>query len=329
MKKYLMIFILILPVTLISGCNESRQKGISQTDISQANISSNATNTDQKGYENSKILTFNNKSYDLNLELSISLEDKLTKEDLGFLRNGIFAKYGYKFKSKLYSEYFSKIAWYKPSKDNVDELLNEVDRKNIQLILKLEAGFNLRNNEQDKIIGDNESSKLTSEEIANFEKELGDKSNCGFLTCEYSDPSKIDLNEVFYTGCGLSTDISEIEKKDLIKNFGFSEDGFMLDYIKIKTPDINNLLLKKVGLTLTEIEKKLTYKYVSKYDAYYSFHGDTNYIDLKCISGNVTSDGVYIIKYIAYVHSSMPINRIVTFKKVNDRIVFISNSKAI
>ncbi|MDP4093563.1 MAG: YARHG domain-containing protein [Bacillota bacterium] len=324
MKKYLVIFMAL--ITVLSGCSRSKQIDLQQTNIHQTTIPSKVDNSG-KSRVDSHVLTINNIKYDLNLELSISSDNKLTKEELGLLRNGIYAKYGYKFKSKEYSDYFSQIDWYKPSKDSVDELLNEIDKKNINLILALEKGFNLSSNGQYKFIENGQSHTLTGEEINNFENVLSDKSNCGFLTCEYSEPSKIDPNEVFYDGSGLSKDISETEKRDLIKNYGFSEDDFKLDYIKLKTIDVNNLLSKKIGLTLKDIGTKLTYKYVSKYDAYYCFHGDTNYIDLKCIDGNVDSDEVYTIKYISYVHSSMPINRKVTFKIVDDNIIFLSNTK--
>lgn len=312
MKRFLLMFTLILFISLC-GCSETKNDELEQTNIHETNTMSEG-GIFKKHLENSSgsspVLTFDNKDYNLDTELHI-LTDELTKDQLGYLRNGIYAKYGYKFKTKMYSDYFSKFSWYKPGKDNVDDLLNNIDQKNIKLILDLEKKINLRT--------------LTNKEITDFEKELGDKSNCGFLTCEYSETSKIDPSEVFYGGCGLNKSISEAEKRDLIKNYGFSEDDFMLDHIKIKTTDINNLLLKKVGLTLKGIEKKLGYKYVPKYDAYYCFRGDTNYIDLKCNNGTVSSEGIYEINYTAYVHSSTPVKRKVTFKISDNSIVFMSN----
>lgn len=38
----------------------------------------------------------------------------LTKSELKFLRNEIFARYGYIFKSKDLMEYFAKLSWYEP-----------------------------------------------------------------------------------------------------------------------------------------------------------------------------------------------------------------------
>ncbi|MDP4180567.1 MAG: YARHG domain-containing protein [Bacillota bacterium] len=319
MKKFL---ILIFTIAVLSGCSKSAKNEELQANTPQTTMPAIVEVTEQKTDMNIPILTINSKDYDLSSEFNISSTDKLSKEDLGYLRNGIYAKYGYKFKSKIYSEYFSRFDWYEPSKDNVDELLNEVDKKNIQLILNMEKGS--KGNEQ---VESGKTFELTKQDIANFEKKLSESGNWSFLTCEYSEPSEIDPNEVFYTGGGLSANISEAEKKDLLKNYGFSEEDFDLDYIRIETTDINNLLQEKVGLTLRSIKKKLTYKYVSKYDAYYNFHGDTNYIDLKCVSGNHTSAGLYVINYIANSHSSNPTNRKVTFRIVDNRIVFISNVK--
>jgi len=60
----------------------------------------------------------------------------LSIEDLDIMRNEIFAVYGYKFKTKKWQDYFSRQNWYLPKFDNVDKFLTDIDRKNIQFILK-------------------------------------------------------------------------------------------------------------------------------------------------------------------------------------------------
>ncbi|KYH33287.1 hypothetical protein CLTEP_21450 [Clostridium tepidiprofundi DSM 19306] len=66
----------------------------------------------------------------------------LDKNDLAILRNAYYAKHGYIFKIKKYNDYFSyNCQWYTPQYDNVDSLLTETDRKNIDLILKFEKAL--------------------------------------------------------------------------------------------------------------------------------------------------------------------------------------------
>lgn len=70
--------------------------------------------------------------------------DELTgysKEELGYIRNEIFARYGKVFQKEKYNNYFSTMPWYSPNplfKGN-DSELNSVERANVKLIQELEA----------------------------------------------------------------------------------------------------------------------------------------------------------------------------------------------
>jgi hypothetical protein len=66
---------------------------------------------------------------------------------LRILRNAIFAKYGYKFRSFDLDNYFRKYSWYKAEYDNVDNKLNEFDINNISLIQKVENNYPIKYNE--------------------------------------------------------------------------------------------------------------------------------------------------------------------------------------
>jgi hypothetical protein len=55
------------------------------------------------------------------------------------MRNEIFAFHGYKFESKDLNDYFSKLDWYKPTDDDVNENLNSFEKANIKLIKELET----------------------------------------------------------------------------------------------------------------------------------------------------------------------------------------------
>ena len=65
----------------------------------------------------------------------VYLLEHLSINDLDIMRNEIFADYGYTFKSEKWSEYFGNKEWYSPHYENVDSLLNEIDKYNIELIL--------------------------------------------------------------------------------------------------------------------------------------------------------------------------------------------------
>ncbi len=70
--------------------------------------------------------------------LSISeLQDK-SIDQLRIIRNEIFARKGYIFNSQDLQDHFSTFDWYKPKYENVDSLLTDLDKKNIQTILELE-----------------------------------------------------------------------------------------------------------------------------------------------------------------------------------------------
>ncbi|MEM7037835.1 MAG: YARHG domain-containing protein, partial [Bacteroidota bacterium] len=63
--------------------------------------------------------------------------EHLSIEDLDVMRNEIFAEYGYKFKTEKWQKYFADQKWYQPRFDNVDDKLTDLDRKNIEAILKM------------------------------------------------------------------------------------------------------------------------------------------------------------------------------------------------
>jgi hypothetical protein len=61
-----------------------------------------------------------------------------SKQELKLMRNEIFARHGYIFKSPELNDYFRKKPWYKPQHDDVNGLLSPEERQNVELIKKLE-----------------------------------------------------------------------------------------------------------------------------------------------------------------------------------------------
>lgn len=66
-----------------------------------------------------------------------------TKSELRILRNSIFAKHGYIFKSEGLKMYFSQFEWYKPEFNNVNHKLNSVEKENIKILKQAEDNGNL------------------------------------------------------------------------------------------------------------------------------------------------------------------------------------------
>ncbi|NLK87909.1 MAG: YARHG domain-containing protein [Clostridiaceae bacterium] len=77
------------------------------------------------------------------LEKQIKYKDlvNLEADELGILRNAIFAKHGYIFKTAKYSEYFSAFDWYEPALEDVGSRLTKDDKSGIALIQKVERFY--------------------------------------------------------------------------------------------------------------------------------------------------------------------------------------------
>ena len=86
-------------------------------------------------------LILSSDDYSLNLSEEKLPEDfllYLTKAQLSYLRNAIYAFHGYKFKNKNYADLFEKEVWYKINPNFSENDFNEIERANITLIKKYE-----------------------------------------------------------------------------------------------------------------------------------------------------------------------------------------------
>jgi hypothetical protein len=62
----------------------------------------------------------------------------LSKYELRIMRNEIFARYGYIFKTDEMRNYFSNQSWYTPQFDDVTNMLTPIEKANVELIKKYE-----------------------------------------------------------------------------------------------------------------------------------------------------------------------------------------------
>lgn len=62
----------------------------------------------------------------------------MTFQDLAIMRNEIFARHGYIFKTEHIRDHFSRQPWYKPRFDDVTSMLTQIEKQNIELIKSFE-----------------------------------------------------------------------------------------------------------------------------------------------------------------------------------------------
>jgi serine/threonine protein kinase len=62
----------------------------------------------------------------------------LSKQQLQIMRNEVFARHGYIFKTPSMSDYFNQQSWYQPTHNDVSSLLTEIEETNLDLIKEYE-----------------------------------------------------------------------------------------------------------------------------------------------------------------------------------------------
>ena len=62
----------------------------------------------------------------------------LTKADRRILRNAIYARHGYRFKSKDLTDYFRQFPWYEPLNADITNQLSKIENENVIFIKKYE-----------------------------------------------------------------------------------------------------------------------------------------------------------------------------------------------
>jgi len=70
--------------------------------------------------------------------LKVSDLNSFTKQDLKIMRNEIYARHGYIFKTAEMKTYFSRQSWYKGQYDDVTSMFSSIEKQNIELIKKYE-----------------------------------------------------------------------------------------------------------------------------------------------------------------------------------------------
>jgi hypothetical protein len=133
----------ILPMILVTGCmtkQDNKTKELSKDSITVQNeISIKETN---EVLDTLKFIKNNERAGDYWCVSTDSLKDDdlelIPPSELRLMRNEIFARYGYIFKSEDLRKHFANQKWYKPLFRNVDKYITSREKYNIEFIQKHE-----------------------------------------------------------------------------------------------------------------------------------------------------------------------------------------------
>lgn len=148
-----------------------------------------------------------------------------------------------------------------------------------------------------------------------------------FLSSLYDAPEKIDLFALFYCGSGQGIYPTEAEMAAVIAQNGW-EEAPPCGCERISSAEMDTVLTRYSGLSFADTEKigleKFTY--LKEYDAYYYYHGDTNY-RMKITFSNGEREGEVIRLF--YNDTFMADgNKVLTLRQKDGGYLFVSNQKA-
>ena len=114
------------------------------------------------------------------------------------------------------------------------------------------------------------------------------------LTSVYDQPRSIDMYQLFYNGVSPEQAVSDAERQEVTDTY-YSGSDPEVDLIRITAEQADAVLTRWTGLTLAETDalNMGSFSYLSDYDAYYHFHGDTNAPGSVCFyAGECSGDTV-------------------------------------
>ncbi len=169
-------------------------------------------------------------------------------------RNEIFARHGYIFGDETYKQYFESMPWYEGTvpadQFNADEVFNDFEKKNVELIKKVEDEINGVNQESEPFIGMAGTYICTSSGEGGFTGKI-EITNVTDTTLEYSlsalelsysmlngQAQIIDANTAQITEGGLTITLVWSDSENLhVTNSGFIGDWMDAATIDIVTDD--------------------------------------------------------------------------------------------
>ena len=170
---------------------------------------------------------------------------------------------------------------------------------------------------------------LTAEELDYFNGDAffnGEPVNIRnqFLSSLYDTPKKIDLFQLFYCGSGESEIPTEAETAAVIEKNGWD---VVPDCAceKISRANMDAVLTEYMGLTLADTGKTglESFTYLAEYDAYYCYHGDTNYRgEITFSGGEREGDSIRLFYNDTFMGDG---EKVLTLREMAGDYLFISN----
>jgi hypothetical protein len=111
------------------------------TDKSKSITITDTIDDEVEVYEDTEYFSTTQKLFEKNAsneELTSDFVSNLSKADIFILRNSIFARHGFAFRDKQLRMYFEQFYWYMPVFGDVKDELTEIEKKNIDLLLRYE-----------------------------------------------------------------------------------------------------------------------------------------------------------------------------------------------
>lgn len=143
-----------------------------------------------------------------------------------------------------------------------------------------------------------------------------------FLSSLYDVPEKVNLFNLFYCGSGLEETLTEAEKAAVI---GDMEP--ICPYTKISRANMDAVLTKYMGTPLAGTERigLENFIYLEEYDAYYDFHGDTNYRGEVSFAGGEREGNIIRLFYDDRFMDDG--KKVLTLEEKDGVYIFVSNEK--
>jgi len=151
-----------------------------------------------------------------------------------------------------------------------------------------------------------------------------------FLSSIYDKPADIDLYGLFYCGIGTFEAIAKDELKAVMERAGIegSIEDLPCGCDKIGRSDMNKVLSEYMGMTLADTNKIGLdhFVFLSQYDAYYHFHGDTNYRGPVTFSRGERQGDLIRLYYNDDFFCDG--NKVATLREKNGTYLFVANQMA-
>ncbi len=155
-----------------------------------------------------------------------------------------------------------------------------------------EDGYQFVSNHYAEPLPEDTIHQLTPGQRDEIETFLNDKENNGFVAWNtYSCPEEVSLSWALYDGAGIgvgSWEWTDEEKQDYMAAAGWEE--MYASATRFVRADIEVLLQKKLGISLSDLTTDIDMLYIEKYDAYYHAHNDTQYQLIEVENGYIGGD---------------------------------------